>query len=82
MLHDDPVHLVGQEDEVDKRDSGFKMPFGVRDDRVAPLLTGVHVDAVLEARVAVVEGGQGGSDVVNKRQEDCSDLKRFVNFNL
>ena len=78
MLHDDPVDLVGQEDKVDERDAGFQMPFGMGDGRVAPLLARVHVDAVLEAGVAVVEAGQGGGDVVDKRQQDGSDLEKMA----
>ncbi len=80
MLHEDPVDLVSQEDKVDECNSSLKMPFGMRDDRVAPLLTGVHVDAVLKAWIAVVVAGQGGGNVVDKWQQDGSDLDKNRRF--
>jgi hypothetical protein len=39
VLGDDPVDLVRQEGEVDQSDSSLKMPLGVWNDRVAPVLT-------------------------------------------
>ncbi len=57
MFHNDPVDFICQEDKVGECNSSLNMPFGMRDDWVAPLLTGVHVDTVLEAWVTVVEAG-------------------------
>lgn len=60
VLDDDAVDLIGQEDVVSQSDPSLQMPLGMRDDQVAPLLTGIHVDALLEGRAAVAERGQAG----------------------
>jgi hypothetical protein len=80
VLYNDPVDLISQEDKVNECNSSLKMPFGVRDDRVAPLLTRVHVDTMLEAWVAVVEAGHGGGKVIDKWQQDGSNLETIFDL--
>lgn len=78
MLGDDSVDLVGQEDEVSEGNAGLDVPLGVRDDRVAPALTRVEVNGVLEGWVAVAEGGEGWGEVVEEGQKQISELERFM----
>ena len=75
MHGDDPVDLVRQEDEVGEGNGSLDVPLGVRDDRVAPLLARVEVDAVLEAWAAVGEGGERRCEVVPVWQKHGADLE-------
>ena len=50
----------------------------MRDDGVAPLLSRVHVLAMLEIRAAVAEGCQGSGKVIHIWQQGHPQLKRRI----
>ena len=75
MVDNDSVNFVSQEDKISQSDSRLKMPLGMGDDGVAPLLSWVHVHSVLEVGITVAEGGEGRGKVVVVGQEDGSKLK-------
>ena len=83
------MEVIGQEEEIRESDSRLQVPFGVRDERVAPVLARVDSLGAVQVRIVVLivihgvrvmieDGEEGGPQLVGLRGQERAVRHQFL----